>query len=153
MGRSIGLACYLALSEHAHGFAARQIQARLARGKEDPARVNERLGQTTLKRPAGVLVWFHAASVGESLSILELIKRLVDLRPDINVMITTGTVTSAKMMAGRLPEEVIHQYVPVDERRSIRAFLSHWQPDLAVWTESELWPALMHETHAAGAMR
>ncbi len=150
MGRSIGLACYLALSEHAHGFAARQIQARLARGKEDPARVNERLGQTTLKRPAGVLVWFHAASVGESLSILELIKRLVDLRPDINVMITTGTVTSAKMMAGRLPEEVIHQYVPVDERRSIRAFLSHWQPDLAVWTESELWPALMHETHAAG---
>lgn len=150
MGRSVGLACYLAFSERALGFAQRQLASRLSRGKEDPARIGERYGRTDIKRPEGIVVWFHAASVGESLSILELIKRLVDLRPDISVLITTGTVTSAAMMQGRLPDGAIHQFVPADIRPFIRTFLDHWRPDLAVWTESELWPGLMHETNVAG---
>jgi len=149
MGHSLGLACYLAFSERAEGFATRQLTARLEIGKEDPARVDERKGIADQARPDGALVWFHAASVGESLSILELIRRLGDLRGDLHFLITTGTVTSAAMIAQRLPDNAIHQYVPVDARRYIRKFLAHWRPDLAVWTESELWPALMHETAAA----
>lgn len=150
MGRSIGLAVYLAFSERATGYAERRLQTRLQRGKEDPARIGERFGKTDVPRPEGTLVWFHAASVGESLSILELIKRLSDQREDLRFLVTTGTVTSAAMMNGRLPDTAVHQFVPVDVRHAIRAFLDHWKPDLAVWTESELWPALMHETHAAG---
>jgi len=150
MGRSIGLAAYLAFSERAIGFAERRLKKRLANGKEDPERIGERFGKTAAVRPDGLLVWFHAASVGESLSILELIKRLGDLRKDLNFLITTGTVTSAAMVAARLPDNALHQFVPVDARPSVRGFLSHWKPDLAIWTESELWPALMHETHATG---
>ena len=152
MGKSVGLAAYLAFSERALGFAERKLEVRKSRGKEDPARIGERFGKTGLARPAGTLVWFHAASVGETLSILELIKRLADLRGDLNFLITTGTVTSAALIAGRLPDRAVHQFVPVDARQPIREFLTHWQPDLAVWTESELWPALMHETHAAGVL-
>lgn len=149
MNFSPGLSGYLAFSERASGFADRRLVKRQNMGKEQPDRISERKGQTSVPRPEGVLVWFHAASVGESLSILELIKRLADIREDWNFLVTTGTVTSANMIASRLPENAIHQFVPVDVRPWIRSFLEHWHPNLAVWTESELWPALMHETHAA----
>jgi len=146
MGHSIGLASYLLFSEHATRFGERKLDERLEAGKEDPNRFSERKGIAGEPRPEGPLVWFHAASVGESLSILELVQRLADLRPHINCLITTGTVTSAKLVAQRLPDRTVHQFAPVDVRPFIRAFLDHWKPDLAVWTESELWPALMHET-------
>ena len=149
MGHSVGLALYLAFSERAEGIANKHLAERTEKGKEDRARLQERFGRTNCPRPDGTLVWFHAASVGESLSILELVKRLGDQRPDLHFLITTGTLTSAAMIAGRMPENGIHQFVPVDARPYIRNFLTHWKPDLAVWTESELWPALMHETHAA----
>jgi len=146
MGRSIGLWLYLAFSERATGLAERKLQERLAKGKEDPARLQERFGTASVPRPDGTLAWFHAASVGESLSILELVRRLLDQRPDIHVLVTTGTVTSAAMMAERLPERAIHQFAPLDIRPFIRKFLDHWRPDLAIWTESELWPAMIYET-------
>jgi len=150
MWMSPGFALYLAFSERAGGIVARRLAKRLAAGKEDPARIDERFGKAGMARPDGPLVWFHAASVGESLSILELVKRLADHRDDANFLVTTGTVTSANMMIGRLPEHAIHQYVPVDVRPHMRRFLTHWKPDLAVWTESELWPGMIYETHRAG---
>ncbi|MCB1368656.1 MAG: 3-deoxy-D-manno-octulosonic acid transferase [Rhodobacteraceae bacterium] len=150
MGHSLGLACYLAFAERATGFAEKRLAERSARGKEDAARIDERFGKPSRPRPEGLLVWFHAASVGESLSILELVRRLGDRRPDLNFLITTGTVTSAALVQARMPERGIHQYAPVDARPFIRSFLSHWKPDLAIWTESELWPSLMHETSAFG---
>ncbi len=146
MGRSIGLWIYLAFSERATRLAERKLQERLAKGKEDPARLQERFGTASMPRPDGTLAWFHAASVGESLSILELVRRLLDQRPDIHVLVTTGTVTSAAMMAERLPERAIHQFAPLDVRPFIRKFLDHWRPDLAIWTENELWPAMIYET-------
>jgi 3-deoxy-D-manno-octulosonic-acid transferase len=149
MGYSPGLALYLAFSERALGYAEKRLDERREQGKEDAARLRERHGEASMARPEGTLVWFHAASVGESLSILELIRRLGDLRSDLNFLVTTGTVTSASLMAGRLPDHAVHQFVPVDVRPLVRRFLDHWKPDLAVWTESELWPALMHETAAA----
>ena len=149
MGRSFGLACYLAFSERATGFAEKRLLERRERGKEDVSRFDERFGRSVVPRTDGTLVWFHAASVGESLSILELVRRLADQREDLQFLITTGTVTSAALVEARMPERALHQYVPVDARPFVRGFLEHWKPDLAVWTESELWPALMHETNAA----
>ncbi|MFQ5437579.1 MAG: 3-deoxy-D-manno-octulosonic acid transferase [Paracoccaceae bacterium] len=150
MGHSIGLALYLAFSERAAGLGQKKLVERQASGKEDPDRLGERCGSTNVARPEGPLVWFHAASVGESLSILELVRRLGDTRGDISFLITTGTVTSARMIRGKMPKRAIHQFVPIDVRPYVRGFLAHWKPDLAVWTESELWPSLMFETHAAG---
>ncbi|MCR6629079.1 MAG: 3-deoxy-D-manno-octulosonic acid transferase [Magnetospirillum sp.] len=118
------------------------LKRRMARGKEDPARFGERLGRPSLPRPEGRLVWLHAASVGESLSLLPLVERLA-ARPGWRVLMTTGTVTSAKLMAERLPEGAIHQYVPVDRPAWARAFVDHWRPDLVLWAESDFWPNLL----------
>ncbi len=112
-------------------------------GKEDPKRFSERLGVASLPRPDGHLVWIHAASVGESLSMLPLIERLADEKPDGHVLLTTGTVTSAAIMAERLPGSAFHQYVPVDRPGYVSSFLEHWRPDLALWAESEFWPNLI----------
>lgn len=124
----------------------RYLDGRLRRGKEDPARFAERLGRPGLPRPQGPLLWLHAASVGESLSLLPLVERLLAARPGLSVLVTTGTVTSAKLMAERLPAGAFHQYVPVDRPAFVRAFLDHWRPDMALWAESEFWPNLLVET-------
>lgn len=145
------LGLYLAWSARGgRRYAERKLRERLEVGKEEPARIDERRGIAGRDRPEGPLVWFHAASVGESLAILELIRRLLEEDPALHVMVTTGTVTSARVMGERLPERAFHQYVPLDARAYVAAFLDHWQPDVAIWTESELWPALIVETHARG---
>lgn len=123
------------------------LERRMARGKEDRARFAERRGLAGRPRPEGRLVWLHAASVGESVSMLPVIERL-QARPGVTVLLTTGTVTSAALMAERLPHGAIHQYVPVDRLSWVRRFLDHWRPDLALWAESEFWPNLLVETAA-----
>ena len=123
---------------------------RRRRGKEDRARFGERLGRASLPRPDGRLIWMHGASVGESLSLLPLVARLRDGLPDVQVLITSGTVTSAGLLRERLPDGVHHQFAPVDRPGAVRRFARHWQPDLAVWVESELWPNLILETSARG---
>ena len=75
--------------------------------------------------------------------------KLLEL-PDTHVLVTTGTVTSAQLMAERLPEGAFHQYVPIDSRAATRAFLDHWRPDLALFIESELWPNLIVEAKSRG---
>jgi 3-deoxy-D-manno-octulosonic-acid transferase len=120
---------------------------RKAKGKEDKARFFERLGYPTVNRPSTKqLIWFHAASVGESLSILPLIWFLKDKHSEIGFLITSGTVTSARILESKLPNGVIHQFVPVDELHSVRRFLRYWRPSLILWTESDLWPNLINET-------
>jgi 3-deoxy-D-manno-octulosonic-acid transferase len=116
------------------------LRVRLARGREDAERFAERFGHPSKPRPSGRLVWCHAASVGEASSLLLLIERMHDIFPDIFVVLTTGTVTAAQMAEKRLPSYALHQYVPVDLVPCIARFLDHWQPILAIWTESELWP-------------
>lgn len=126
------------------------LSARRRRGKEDPARLNERRGIASQPRPAGRLVWFHAASVGEAQSVLPLMERLQAARPDTALLMTTGTVTSAQLMAGRLPQGAIHQFAPLDHPAYCARFIAHWKPDLAVWVESEFWPNLILATHRSG---
>jgi 3-deoxy-D-manno-octulosonic-acid transferase len=140
------LTIYRGLSTITAPFISAYLARRAAAGKEDPARIQERLGRPGRERPPGPLVWVHGASVGESLSVLPLIERLLDARPDLSVLVTTGTVTSAAVMAERLPPGAFHQYVPVDRLPFVRRFLDHWQPELALWIESEFWPNLLGET-------
>ncbi|MCG5239582.1 3-deoxy-D-manno-octulosonic acid transferase [Azospirillum doebereinerae] len=119
------------------------LDRRGAAGKEDPARRAERFGEASRARPDGRLVWIHAASVGEANSVLVLVGRLLANAPGLTVLMTTGTVTSAELMARRLPEGAIHQYVPVDLPAAVDRFLDHWRPDAVLWTESEIWPNLL----------
>lgn len=115
-------------------------------GKEDKDRFRERFGCPSFARPDGALIWAHAASVGESLSILPLIERLVEENQGLNILVTTGTVTSARLMDERLPEGTFHQFFPIDQISFVRRFLDHWRPDLALWAESEFWPNMITET-------
>ena len=115
--------------------------SRLKHGKEDPARVGERRGVSPDARPHGPLVWIHGASVGEVLAAAALIERLRAL--NLRILLTSGTVTSAAIVAQRFPADVIHQYVPYDSPRFVARFLDHWQPSLALFVESDLWPNLI----------
>ncbi len=119
------------------------LAGRRRRGKEDPARFGERLGKAGRPRPRGPLVWIHGASVGEAISFLPLVERIRSERPDWTVLVTTGTVTSARILAARLPDGAVHQFVPVDRSVYVRRFLDHWKPDLVLWAESEFWPNLI----------
>lgn len=121
----------------------RYINKRLQNGKEDAKRFNERIGRPQKKRPEGRLIWFHGASVGESLSMLPLINKLLESYPDAHIMVTTGTVTSAELMGKRLPERAFHQYIPIDNPAFSARFLKYWRPDLVLWFESDLWPAML----------
>ena len=124
------------------------LKFRERRGKEDPERRLERLGRPSAPRPQGRLVWFHAASVGETNAILPLMGELSKRRPDLSFLLTTGTVTSAKLASERLGARAVHQYAPLDTPEFVRSFLDHWRPDLAVFTESEVWPNLILESSA-----
>lgn len=131
-------------------LAPRLLDARAQKGKEDPVRVDERLGYTRAERPGGDLVWLHGVSVGETLSLLPLVERFVKTRPDLTVLVTSGTVTSTQILAERLPDGVIHQYAPVDGPGVVERFLDHWRPALAIFVESELWPNMLLEAHRRG---
>jgi len=127
------------------------LARRMAHGKEDRERFPERQGFASRARPAGRLIWVHAASNGEAVSMLSLIDRLLVERPALSVLVTTGTVTSARLLAHRLPaDRAWHQYVPVDRPAYVKRFLDHWRPDLALWVESELWPNLVSQADRTG---
>lgn len=150
MAFSPALALYQFATRYFVSIAEQKLSTRLEAGKEDPDRIDERRGIASVARPKGELIWFHAASVGEALSLLDLVESLIDERPDLNVLITTGTKSGADLMEDRLPDQTIHQYVPLDMLNFVTRFLQHWRPDVAVWTESELWPNLVIQTHARG---
>jgi 3-deoxy-D-manno-octulosonic-acid transferase len=124
------------------------LSERAARGKEERARMQERLGAPGLPRPAGRLIWVHGASVGESLAALPLIEQL--MARGNAVLVTSGTVTSAAMMQARLPKGAIHQYVPLDTPRAVSRFLDHWRPTAGLFVESDLWPTLLLEARQRG---
>jgi 3-deoxy-D-manno-octulosonic-acid transferase len=148
MASPLGIRAWRALSGAASPFAPLLLRQRAARGKEDPARIGERLGMAGMARPAGRLVWVHGASVGESLSALPLIETL--LAGGAGVLVTSGTVSSAKMVQARLPKGAIHQYVPLDTPRATARFLDHWKPELGLFVESDLWPNLILTASARG---
>lgn len=142
-----GIFTYRILSTLADPFITGWLMWRLYKGKEDRSRFRERLGiSTRIPRPRGKLVWLHGASVGETISILPLIDELRSTPNPPRILLTSGTRTSAALMAKRLPEGVIHQYVPIDYWLTIRKFLQHWRPNASVFIESELWPEMLYQS-------
>ncbi len=127
---------------------------RVRRGKELAARLDERRGIDPGSRPPGRLLWMHAASVGEGLSILPVLEALDRLRPDLSILLTTGTVSSAVLMRERLDaaglERVMHRFAPLDVPRWAARFLDHWRPDAVAFVESELWPNMLAGCRARG---
>jgi 3-deoxy-D-manno-octulosonic-acid transferase len=149
-GGAVALALYRGLLRLLSPAAPVLLRSRARRGKEDSLRLSERRGIASRARPSGDLIWIHGASVGESLAALPLISELLK-QPRRSVLVTTGTVTSAKLMQERLPPpHAFHQYVPIDSPAGVQRFLAHWQPDLALFVESELWPNLLLETRSRG---
>lgn len=131
-------------------FAARQSVAKLRRAGVDVPRAHEKLGHASQPRPKGRVIWFHAASVGESLSVLALIARMGRALPDAHFLITSGTATSARLVGERLPPRTRHQFAPLDAPGPLKRFLDHWRPDAALFVESELWPQMLRRTHERG---
>ena len=150
MSRPLALRLYALVTGTLAPLIPGLLRARARRGKEDTARLNERLGHASLARPAGPLVWLHAVSVGECLSLLALIERFDAERPDLAILVTTGTRAAAEVLASRLPSGALHQYAPVDTPGAVARFLDHWRPGLAVFVESELWPNLILRAKARG---
>jgi 3-deoxy-D-manno-octulosonic-acid transferase len=137
------LALYGAATGLLEPLAPVLLRRRAQAGKEDAARLGERLGRAGVARPSGPLVWLHGVSVGESLSLLPLIEALRARRPDLSLLVTSGTVTSAEVLAKRLPPGVIHQFAPVDAPGAAARVLDHWRPAAILLVESELWPNLI----------
>ena len=140
----LALRLYRLASAAGSPVARRVLARRLQRGKEHPERLAERRGEPGLTRPRGPLVWVHGASVGEMLAAVPLIEHL--RAQDFAVLVTSGTVTSAALAEQRLPDGAIHQFIPLDSPRFVQRFLDHWQPGLALFVESDLWPNLILST-------
>lgn len=150
LGAKLCFGGYALLGRLAPPLVRHYLKKRLAHGREDPQRLAERFGEASRARPPGPLLWIHAASVGEALSALPLIDRLQREWPCFAVLMTSGTVTSARLLEERLPEGVVHQYVPVDLPAAVARFLAHWRPDVGLFIESEFWPNLMRMSARQG---
>jgi 3-deoxy-D-manno-octulosonic-acid transferase len=122
------------------------LHLRRLKGKEEGARLDERRGWPRLARPSSALAWLHGASVGETLTLLPLVERLT--QRGFAVLVTSGTRTSADLLARRLPPGAAHHYVPLDVPRYNKRFLDHWRPDLALIAESEIWPNMILDLHS-----
>ncbi len=149
MGRSMPMLTLYRLATMAlTPLAGPALAWRAKSGKEDAGRLDERLGLAAVARPKGRVVWLHGASLGESLSLLPLVERFV--QRGVEVLVTSGTVSSARQLATRLPPGAIHQYAPLDAPALVKRFLDHWRPDVALFAESELWPNMVAALHARG---
>lgn len=130
------------------------LRRRVRRGKEILGRLPERWGDDPTPRPPGHLLWLHAASVGETVSLLPVLSALA-ASSDVAILLTTGTVTSAELLGQRLPElglrnRVMHRFVPLDVPSWVARFLDHWRPDAVGFVESELWPNLLAACRSRG---
>lgn len=137
------LSIYKSVTSYSRPLLHALLQKRVYAGKEDESRLGERRGKASLPRPDGKLFWVHAASVGEAQSALILIHALLEQNKDLHILLTTGTKTSAQLMAQKLPKRAIHQFYPLDHSYWVSRFLDHWSPDAVFWMESELWPNML----------
>lgn len=140
-----GLRLYRVACAFFRPFAPLFLLLRSRSGKEDGTRTTERRGGPTRARPPGHLVWLHGASVGESVSLIPIVYALTERK--FSVLVTSGTINSARVLERRLPPGALHQYIPLDVPSYVYSFLAHWRPDLAIFAESEFWPNLMIEAH------
>ncbi len=140
--RALGLAAraYLAASPLIGLLAPMILRKRLRKGREDPLRWREKLGEPGLARPEGRLIWLHAVGIGEVMALRGFIAALSRLDPQASFLITSSARSSAQVIAGNLPERTFHQYLPLDTPVFLARFLDHWRPSLSIWAEQDLWP-------------
>lgn len=141
---------YLALSRLIPLAAGTLLRRRLARGREEPDRWLEKLGQPGKARPDGQVVWLHAVGLGEVLALRGLIGAMARIKPDLWFLVTSGTRTSACVFGANLPARTIHQFLPLDAPSYLRRFLDHWRPSLSIWAEQDIWPGAVVATHMRG---
>lgn len=146
----LGLRAYMALSRAIPLAAPMLLKRRLARGKELPARWQEKLGLTALPRPEGPVIWLHAVGLGEVLALRGLIASMAAEAPQAEFLVTSTTRGSALVLAGNLPPRTRHQFLPLDAPRYVGRFLDHWRPALSVWAEQDLWPGAVVATARRG---
>ena len=145
----LSLGAYRFVTRVASPLSGALLSLRLNKAREDPMRIEERRGVASLDRPEGPLAWLHGASVGEALSLMPLVERLT--QGGRAALITTGTVSSARLLSQRLPPGALHQFAPLDTPGFMRRFFAYWRPDLALIAESEIWPNMILEASRAGA--
>jgi len=136
---------YYHITNNASFFLEKLLEKRRDNGKEDSSRYQEKKAIINAQRPSTPLIWLHAASIGEAKSAQILINKIRYEYPDIFFLVTTGTKTSAQIMARDLPPNAIHQFCPLDHPAWVKTFMDHWKPDLVFWMESELWPNMLRE--------
>lgn len=143
----LALRSYLLFSNIAEPLYRFGIKRRLKRDKENPDRYQEKFGLIDIQRPAGTVIWMHGVGLGEVLALRSLIAALQQQRNELFFLVTSSTRASADVFAANQPAHSVHQFLPVDARLPVNRFLDHWRPDLSVWAEQDLWPALVYHTH------
>lgn len=141
---------YTVMTQAAGLVGPRLLRRRLARGKEDPNRWTEKLGTPGAARPMGRLVWMHAVGLGEVMALRGLIGAMQDLDRELNVLVTSTARSGAEVFAKSAPDRTLHQYLPLDVPRYLRKFLDHWQPNLSIWSEQDIWPGAIYAANRAG---
>jgi 3-deoxy-D-manno-octulosonic-acid transferase len=136
-------ALYRLATDLAGPWLDRHLERRAAAGKEERTKLAERKGEALVPRPSGPLLWLHGASVGETQSLLPLIGPLRRRLPELQLLVTCGTVAAASLLAKALPPGAFQQYLPLDRRAWVDRFLDHWRPDAGLLADSELWPNLL----------
>jgi len=119
------------------------IFIRLLKNKEHPNRFKEKFGFYTKKKLTGKLIWFHGASVGEILSIIPLIEKLEKNKKIKQILITTNTLSSSKILTNLKLKKTIHQFFPIDTNYHTKKFLAYWKPSVAIFIDSEIWPNMI----------
>ena len=128
-----------------HICADKVLKMRLRAQKEHPTRWRERLGETNQVRPTGELIWLHAVGLGEVMALRGLIDIILQNKPDINFLVTSGTLQSAELFSQNLPTNTTHQFIPLDVHKFRQNFLSRWKPNLVIWSEQEIWPGYVKD--------
>ncbi len=131
-------------------FAGMILRRRRAKGKEHPVRWREKLGRTMVRRPEGALVWLHGVGLGEVLSARPVVAAMLDRDPDLNFLITSSTRASSDVINTQMPDRSLHQFLPLDTPGAVTRFLDHWDPDLSVWIEQDMWPGLVLQAKRRG---
>lgn len=145
----IALRAYMALTRLLEPFMPIHLWKRRRKLKEHPQRWPEKMGRAMAERPEGRLVWLHAVGLGEALALRGLIERL-SVRKDLSFLVTSGTRVSGEILSRDLPPQARHQFMPFDLPGASKRFLDHWRPDLAVWSEQDLWPGLVTRSDLRG---
>ena len=122
------------------------ILARLIKKKEDKFRFKEKFCFFSKKRLSGKILWFHGSSVGEILSVIPLIERLEKNKNIKKILITSNTLSSSKVLSKFKLKKTIHQFFPIDSNFLTKKFLNYWNPSMAIFIESEIWPNMLMNT-------